>query len=269
MAPHTFALDGNPNDETPPRRRSKRSSRRKVRLAAILIATVCVLLLHGPALQAIGTILVVDELSPLGESAWTADGMLVLEGGAADADGRHDEGARSCRENGIRQVLLMQLHPEPVVRSGVVPPPHLRGRRALTSAGVPDQRIEVIPGDAGNRWQEARQLEAWLKARPRFRLVVLVHRLRSRHQRAIYDSILDPAVATRIRVLGLKGNGSNEANWWKSRHGVKSFMFAALELAHGWCFGECAPNADAWDPDQYEQSLRESLSQETPDGRST
>lgn len=257
------------DDDAPSRPvRSKWPTRRVVRSAAILVAAVaCIALFHRPILRGIASILVVDEFASLGESGWPPNCILVVEGDA-DADGRHQETARLRRENGVDRVILIQFHPEPMVRSGAMLPQHALGRTALTFAGVPDKMIEVIPGDARNTWEGVRQLQPWLKDRPAIRLLVLVDRLRSRHHRYVFDSILEPSVAARVSVYGLKDLGCNEANWWKSRHGVKAVMSAGLELAHAWCFGESRPNAADWDPDDYERSLRESMAKEVMDGGS-
>lgn len=237
----------------------KRLLRRVVRLAAILVAlTVCLAFFHKPILRGLASILVVDESSSLGESVSPPNCILVVEGDA-NAVGRHDEAARLCRENGVRRIVLIRFSPEPEVRSGAILPRHTRGRRALASAGVPTETIEVIPGNARNTWEAVRQLQPWLKHRPETRLLVLVDRLRSRHQRTVFDSVLEPSVAARVSVYGLKEPRCNEANWWKSRRGVRSVMVAGLELMHAWCFGESRPNPSDWDPDDYERTLREAI----------
>ncbi len=260
-AERSMAVD----DDTPSRPvRWKRPSRRVARFAAILVASAaCLAFFHKPILRGLASILVVDESSSLAESASPPNCVLVVEGDAS-ADGRYDETARLYREHGVRRIVLIRFSSNPVVRSGAMLPLHTRGRRALASVDVPAEAIEVIPGDARNTWEAARQLQPWLKDRPTVRLLVLVHRLRSRHQRYVFDSILEPSVAARVSVYGLKEPRCNEANWWKSRHGVKRMMFAGLELMHAWCFGESRPSPSDWDPDDYERTLREAMDKEAP-----
>jgi len=246
------------DDDTPSRPvRRKWPSRRVVRSAAILVVSVtCIAFFYEPTLRGLASILVVDESSSLAESVSPPNCVLVVEGDA-DTAGRYDETARLCRENGVRRVVLIRFSPDPIVQSGATLPLHIQGRRALVAVDVPTETIEVIPGDARNTWEAVRQLRPWLKDRPAVRLLVLVHRLRSRHQRYVFDSILDPSVAARVSVHGLKKPGCNEANWWKSRHGMRAVMFAGLELMHAWCFGESRPSPSDWDPDDYERTLRE------------
>jgi len=244
--------------------RRKRPSRRVVRSAAILIALVaCLACFHEPILRGLAGILVVDELLPPAGSSSLPNCVLVVEGDAR-ADSRYDETARLLHENGIRRVVFVQFRPDLVIRSGAVLPQHVQGRRALTSVGVPPGTIEIIPGDARNTWEAARQLQPWLKDHPTVRLLVLVHRLHSRHQRYVFDSVLEPSIAARIFVHAPMDSRCHEANWWKSRHGVKYVMFAGLELMYAWCRGEGRPSPNVWDPDQFEQTLRETIDGENP-----
>ncbi len=171
------------------------------------------------------------------------------------ADGRYDVAAEWLRESPGRRALLVGQHLYPPMRIGVETSFQDRARCALVERGIDEVSIELIPGDAMTDWQQAELLGRWLRQHPDAEVMVLCDRFATRYLRRVFNAKLGHALAARLRIRGLPGDGFDEANWWRSRHGVKEFMGAWLRLAHAVCLGE-AELADAlWDPDAYEREL--------------
>jgi hypothetical protein len=52
--------------------------------------------------------------------------------------------------------------------------------------------------------------------------------------RYVLHKVLAPADARRVHLAILADPGFSLGSWWRSRPGVKAFMYAWLELAYAW-----------------------------------
>lgn len=212
-----------------------------IALAATVVATV---VLHAPALQSLGMLLVVDE------RVASADAVVVVSG-----DRSIDEAARFVREQRAGEVLLIEPYPTRLVRYGVLRPRAEQDRLQLIARGVPESAVVVLEGEANGNWESARRLGRWLNEHPDRRVLILRDRFHGRYQRHIVNTVLDESAAGRVSYCGLKDRRFDESNWWRSRSGIKEFIASAMDLAHVLVCGESPPAVEWWDPDKYERQL--------------
>ena len=249
-APRGRGVPGKASREETTTGRSGRLKRRRWKVmqrlvvASALVACAC--FWHKAVLEGTASLLVVHQQQP------GFDHILVLGG-----DRCHDAAARLQHEDPSRRIVLIEEYPNRLVRIGILPSFTMSSRQELAKRGVPAEVVEVIGGEVGNKWAAARLLQRWMNERPGARLLVLCDRFKSRYHRYVLDATLDSQVAARVSVRGLPNRRYNETNWWKSRHGVKSFGFAYLRLAYVWWQGENPSVYREWNPDDYERMLRQ------------
>jgi hypothetical protein len=131
----------------------------------------------------------------------------------------------------------------------------------LDSEGIAPCEVEVVPfarepGDL--LWS---RLQRWLDQNPRSRLAILTDQFGSRRLRVQLDNALAKEDCERVFVCALKSQKYDDANWWKSRLGVKSWLISLLTLTHT-CLVGVSPLAESvgWDPMVYEEELSKSRS---------
>ncbi len=217
-------------------------------LFVVVILAVCAWLWQESILQSMAKLLV-TETQQHGSSH-----VAVFED---NGDGCYDKAAKLYHEDESCRILLIEPDAEHVVRIGIKPSFEARSRRVLLSRGVPNKAVAVLAGGAGDRWKETRLLGNWLKDHPDVHVLVPVSQFNSRRCRYILDSVLEPADAARVEVFALTDRRYDETDWWKSRRGVKDFLFAYLSLAYARCIGEDRAKPEPWNPDDYERTLRQ------------
>ncbi len=156
--------------------------------------------------------------------------FLVVLGGTARADHRHDVAAEFVQRNPAGRIVLIEAVPDALVEHGVLPPDHVLDLAALAERGISEEAIEVIGEPADGPWQAMRRLGRWLGDRPGAAAAVVCDRFHSRCLRGIADAVLEPDVARRVRIWALAHRDYNESNWWHRRTSARQFVYAWLHL---------------------------------------
>jgi uncharacterized SAM-binding protein YcdF (DUF218 family) len=168
------------------------------------------------------------------------------------------------RERPSRRIVLVEPRPGPVVLLGVVASYEERCRAALEKRGVPREAVILIPGKAEDIWAQARSVQQWLADRPTHRIAVFSGGFSSRFHRLVFDRLLDAEDAARASVCTLSSPNCNESNWWETRSGWKTFLFAGLRLAYAWLAGEGSPPEAERTPDECDRTVRLMLAEDGP-----
>ena len=157
------------------------------------------------------------------------------------ADGLHpsvdqcyDAAARLYREDAARRVVLVSARSCPVVRIGAAPTFFDLSRRELATRGVAVEAIICLQTDATTRKGEAVALGEWLDQQvdSSSRCVFLCNGFDSRSWRYLFDRANQQLAAERVDVLGLTNRGIDEANWWRTRHGLTATFGSYAKLAY-------------------------------------
>jgi hypothetical protein len=134
----------------------------------------------------------------------------------------------------------------------------------LAARGLPQNAIMAIPSDGHDDWAKARALRAWLLERPTATVVMLCDRLGTAHRRHVLNVVLDSSQAPRLYLRALPDRRYDETNWWMSRSGYKGFGMAWLLQFRAWCAGGDHQPPPLHNADDYEHSLRLTLSEAAP-----
>ncbi len=225
----------------PPPARLKKVALRLLALAAV----VCVLyLFRAPLLRVVGGVLVVDE------TAQPGDVVLLL-----GADRGYDLAAERYRDGSAPRVLILEGPPGRLVRLGVLDTAGAMAHKALPPRGVTKGGFTVIACPGSGDWNRARGLRGWLEENPDARVAVLCERLNSRRVRRIFRTVLGDELAGRVRWCAVPNREWDETNWWQHKAGVFACVNGYLGLAHVCVYGENPTESQAWNPDQYGQTL--------------
>lgn len=231
--------------------RAKAVRRWRRRAAVWLFLVILIGVGHAPLLRRLAGILVVDQTSDGAGTLWLFDPP-----GAGGLDrSQYDAAARLHDEDPSRKILLVEDDSSRLVLGGVLPSFQAISRKALAARGVGGEAIGVLDAP-GNAWEAARRLRTWLEERPGEKALVVCDRFESRYRRFILASVLGPRGAQRVRFRAVPDDRFDEANWWRSRLGVKVFARNLSVLLYVWIHGEDTAIPARWDPDEYEASLR-------------
>jgi hypothetical protein len=137
-------------------------------------------------------------------------------------------------------VLLMLPRTSRIVEIGATPSFERFCRRELTNRGVPASKIESIPAGARNTWDEARALSLWLDQHLQATVSLACSPYGGGKLRYVLDAVLGPGNARRVCLVSLANPGCPVDSWWRTRAGVKEFMFAWLDLLYTWGRGDDA-----------------------------
>lgn len=215
--------------------------RRRRRTLLVLLAAVVLLLLHPPILR-----LLARPLESADSDA--PSGYFCLHGGEMGIDGFdaleraalwHRTAAEQGRAGGV--ILLVLPRTSRIVEIGAVPSFEQTCCRELAKRGVAATDIESIPGNVRNTWDEARALADWLSRHPQATVSLACSPYAAGRRRYVLDKVLGPRDSRRVRLICLTDPACPPACWWKTRAGVKEFMYAWLELLYAWCHGDDVP----------------------------
>jgi hypothetical protein len=208
----------------------------------------------GPLLGALAAPLAVEQ-SP-GDARY-----MVLRGDERGPSGSHalDEAANFFRAAPTHQIVLIGRRPGRVVELGILPSFVAMSRRELASRGVPGSAMVVAGDTAMDEWDEARLLAAWLHDRPGVTVAFACSQFRSGKMRYVLDRVLSREDAARVRIFSLRAPDCDARSWWRSRSGVKEFMFSWLEMAYARWEGENRPVPQRLDADAYRKKLDRAL----------
>ena len=226
-----------------------------VALAIVLIG----LGLHAPVLRALAWPLIANE--PAQDASY-----LCLHGTehCVDGDDAFDRAADWYHEDSAREILVLDSPPSRLVEIGALPSLEQRCRRELVGRRVPDEAIQRLAGRAIDDWDGAHVLADWLRDHPAARIALVCSRFNGGRLRYVVGRVMEQGIAARIRIVAPPTPHGVERNWWRSRDGVKDFMFAWLGLVYAWSEGENRLAPQSWTIAEYQAMLRETFGEAPP-----
>jgi hypothetical protein len=219
----------------------------------VLLASAGIVLARGWILSGLARLLIREDRSSRTDFP---DGIWIRGSLVAEGYGCYDLAAQLYHERPARQVLLVRREADRLVRNGIVPPLEEVTRRELAARGVPSAAFQRIGPPARNGREETQRLGEWLKKRPGMEVMLLCDRFASATRRQFLDEELPAQTAVRIKITAIPDPRFDESNWWHSRDGVRSTMFAILARLYARFRGPAAETIEPWDPDEYERELR-------------
>jgi uncharacterized SAM-binding protein YcdF (DUF218 family) len=167
------------------------------------------------------------------EAVRPVDYVLVLNG---DPETRPFAAAALVNANYAHCVLLtrQELTLESAsVQDGETPSELEITRRVLRRRGVPDDAIEVLPGEIGGTADEARALAAFLEGEPDAKVAVVTNSFHTRRARLVFNRALG-ARAGQVYFVGVPREGAEEASWWRTPHGCTVYLSEYAKLPYYW-----------------------------------
>jgi hypothetical protein len=128
-------------------------------------------------------------------------------------------------------ILLILPRTTRIVEIGAAPSFEQTCRKELTKRGVPAASVQSLDAEARNTWDEGRILAKWLKQHPQATVSLACSSFAGGRLRYVLDKVLGPRDGPRVRLVCLS-DPACPAAWWRSRTGVKDFMYAWLELLY-------------------------------------
>jgi hypothetical protein len=169
-----------------------------------------------------------------------------------------DDAAAFYRGSPSRQILVIEPRPKRVVELGIARPFEQLVRRELHRRGVPDSAVQLIAGEARNRWGEVCQLGSWLQKEPGAEVILACPRFGGRTMRRLLDAALDPAQASRVHVVDCSDERITTTNWWETHEGVKTVVLDWLDLL--FLTSERArPEQPQWSTAEYQRLVRQTI----------
>lgn len=206
------------------------------RRTAIVLAVLAVLVLaHGPILRVLAWPL-------LSEGPTEQAGFYCLHGDELGADGfeAFDHAAAWHAEAPGGKILLLLPADSRIVEIGAVPSFERMCRKELGKRRIPPSDVETIRAATGKVWGEAHAMHDWLTEHPGATVALACNPLGSGRLRYVFDKSIGRADAARVRLTWLPDPGIDPNAWWRSRNGVKDFMFSWLKLIYAWAGGNDA-----------------------------
>lgn len=242
-------LSAPPRGSLATREAAGRSQRRPSRWAVWIAAAgsvlvVAVVVAHPAILRSLATLLIVEREEGFAEAIWLVDG-----------DHRFQTAAELYFEEPRRVILIGRWYPDRLTELGILPPREEVSRSRLEERGVPGSAVEFFGESCRDLWQTARALQAWMRAHPGSRILVLCKRFRSRQFLMTLGQVLSTEELARIGILALRDYRYDETNWWRVRSGVKDFVAAWLGLGCVWAFGEPEERPALWSANEYEGEI--------------
>ena len=116
----------------------------------------------------------------VGEPPRAAEYVMVLNG---DENTRPFVAAALLRAGLARCVLVAEVAPPPEAIDRVLPPDHEINRQVLLHCGVADRDIAILPAAARTTYDEAVALAAFLRDRPKRRVLIVTSDCHTRRSR--------------------------------------------------------------------------------------
>jgi hypothetical protein len=213
---------------------------------------------HGWLLYLAARPLVCDE--PFSGAAF-----LCLQGSEFGIEGAEflPDAVAWQRESEARRLLLLEPCPRRVAAIGVIPSFAEICRRELRRQGVPDSAALSLAAAAGDDWDKAHFLADWLRQHPGENVALLCARFHSGQARYVFSRVLG-SEARRVRIVASPLPGYDEHSWWRTRAGVRNFMFAWLDRGYSWWQGEQAARPEKLTAAQYMALLKHTYGEAPP-----
>jgi hypothetical protein len=180
--------------------------------------------------------------------------ILVIGG-----DGASRAASVWLAEHPAAKLLLAAKPPPRVVQVGATVSEAERRVALAKSAGIPEDRIEILMGTNIRHIRPVTLMGQWLNKNPERRIHVLCDQFQSRGLRRAAESSLHSATASRITLGTLVDQRFSVDDWWRTRLGIRAVFDAYLGLTRS-VLGLRSPEPpDYLTPDQYEQAFLDSL----------
>jgi hypothetical protein len=226
------------------------SRRRVLAFATAIVFCAAIWIFHPRLLRGLADIAITDRACP------NAEGIVLYSDKAGASRQRlYDAASESLRANPRRTILIVEPKPHVMEEYGILPMFSAESRRALASRGVAESSLQTLDGAASDVWQAMRLLGNWLQDHPGADAEFYVDRFQSGNMACIAGQVLEPSLAGRVHFHAIPERQFDETNWWKSRDGVKAFMFMYLALAYTRFHGEPEGFASTWNPVTYAREL--------------
>jgi len=208
---------------------------------------------HATLLRAVGAFLIVSTAPARPDVILLMSGDSVFPA-ASELHARHPEA-----------VLLKPEYDKPrLEQMGIWPDRIGQYHEEMTKRGVPVEKQLVLAGDARTEREVIEQLGRWLDQNSPRQVTVLCDEFQTRRMQTNLRSVLKERAA-QVGIQPLPDRRFNASDWWKSRPGLRAVMFNYITLlvagTHG---GGDAERLPAWDPDEYERSLKDPDEAEAP-----
>lgn len=177
-----------------------------------------------------------------GSSSLSAD-YYAIQGGELGSDGfqTFDVVADWQGRGANRKIVLLAPRTSRIVEIGALRSFEEMCQGELSKRGLPPADVWPTHADAGDVWGAAHALHDWLHSHPESTVSIPCSPFGSGRQRYVLNKVLGPMDAERVRLTILPNPGCRVESWWRSRQGVKEFMFSWLELMYAWTEGDRSP----------------------------
>ena len=229
------------------------------RRTLIVLAVLAILgLAHAPILRLLARPLLTPELP-------TEADFYCLHGAEMGVDGfgpfAH---AQAWYEEAPGRKILLLLPPDSrTVEIGAVRSFEQACRSELGKRGVPPSAVVAIRAEVGHAWGGPCALAGWLQEHPGATVVLACSPFGTGRERYVLDRVIGPADAGRVRLALLADPDGTTERWWRSRRGVKDFMYAWLDLIYTWVEGD-APRTLPVPAAEFRRAIREQIGKATP-----
>ena len=172
-----------------------------------------------PLLLAGGLLWMAGPCLPRGMARWLDVGqrprqseyLMLLNG---DNNTRPFAAAVLVKSGFARHVLLTEVAPSPYATELNVAPPHEVLRRVLLERGVPTADVTILPVVATTTYDEAGALAAFLKDRPKTRVLVITSDYHTRRSRWAFVRALGER-ADQLSFFSAPTDALQVDHWWR------------------------------------------------------
>jgi uncharacterized SAM-binding protein YcdF (DUF218 family) len=170
-------------------------------------------------------------------------------------DGLYSQAAQAALANPDLIILKPEFTKARLEQMGIWPDRITEFHRELTRRGVPQAQQRVLSGPARSEWEAIELLDRWLVPESRQQVTALCDEFQTRRLKFVVDSVLRKR-AGQVGIQPLTDRRYDSSNWWKSRGGIRTVILNAISLATAAVHRAAPTPPPAWDPDEYERSLR-------------
>jgi hypothetical protein len=168
--------------------------------------------------------IVSDDIRP-------ADAVIILGGGL---DTRPFAAAEDYRKGLAHKILVANVNLNNVEVPGILPSHTAMNRDVLIKLGVPVADIETFGSDLANTYEEGNALREWAVHSHARGVIVPTEIFSSRRVRWVLTRAL-AGTGTNIQIQTLKPPKYNQADWWKTDHGLSAFQTEVLKYIYYRC----------------------------------